>query len=149
MNTAISLLTFGGTICFLIALLHVAIIIAGPPAYRYFGAGEDLTTLAENNSVIPALLTVFIATVFAVFGLYGFSGAGEFSRLPFLGPILIMIGALFTMRGLALPVQLFNMLRQPQKTEIKEIFFSLISLFTGLSFLMGTKINWDFISNLQ
>lgn len=141
-------LTFGGIICFLIAILHVVIIIVGPSAYRYFGAGEDLTALAEKHSVIPTLVTVFIATILAVFGIYAFSGAGEFRTLPFLGPILIIIGSIFSVRGVALPFQLYTLLTKPHKAETKEIFFSLISLCAGFCFLYGTKMNWDFIFNL-
>ncbi len=140
-----TLLNFGGTVCFLIAILHVMIIIVGPSAYRYFGAGEDLSTLAEQQSIIPTLVTAFIATVIAMFGLYAFSGAGEITRMPFLGPILIIIGSIFSLRGLILPIQLFQLLTRPHRVEIKEIFFSIIAMITGYCFLYGTYLNWDFI----
>ncbi|WP_027721359.1 hypothetical protein [Maridesulfovibrio zosterae] len=143
------LLNFGGTICFLIAILHVVIIIVGPKAYRYFGAGEDLSSLAEKNSAIPTMVTAFIATVLAIFGMYAFSGAGEFRPMPFMGPILIMIGSIFSIRGLVLPFQLYTLLFHPKKADPKEIFFSLISLCTGFCFLYGTRINWDFITSLN
>ncbi|CCO25153.1 hypothetical protein [Maridesulfovibrio hydrothermalis] len=143
------LLNFGGIICFLIAILHVVIIIAGPSAYRYFGAGEDLAAMAESNSILPTLLTTFIAGILAMFGVYAFSGAGQISRMPFLGPILIMIGSIFTLRGLVLPVQLYTLLTRPRKAEIREIFFSLIALCTGVCFLLGTRLNWNFIFNIH
>ncbi|WP_320009048.1 hypothetical protein [Maridesulfovibrio sp.] len=145
MHNAVDLLTFGGIVCFIIAILHIVIIVAGPKAYRYFGAGEDLSKLAEKNSPIPALLTAFIATVIAVFGLYAFSGAGKFVRLPLLGPILVIIGSIFSFRGLVLPVQLFGLLKNPHKADTKEILFSLIALVTGACILFGTTLNWNFI----
>ena len=145
MHNAADLLTFSGIVCFLIAILHIVIIIVGPKAYRYFGAGEDLSSLAEKHSIIPPLLTAFIATVIATFGLYAFSGAGKFTRLPLLGPVLIIIGTIFSIRGLILPVQLFNLLKNPHRTEVKEIIFSLIALLTGICLLYGTVLNWDFI----
>lgn len=145
MHNATDLLTFSGIVCSLIAILHIVIIIVGPKAYHYFGAGEDLTSLAEKHSPIPPLLTAFIATVIAVFGLYAFSGAGQFNRLPLLGPMLIIIGSIFSIRGFILPMQLFNLLKKPHKTEIKEIFFSIIALLTGICTLYGTILNWDFI----
>jgi hypothetical protein len=145
MHHAADLLTFGGIVCFLIATLHIVIIIVGPRAYRYFGAGEDLSSLAEKNSPIPVFLTTFIAAVIAIFGLYAFSGAGKFIRLPLLGPVLLVISAIFSIRGLALPVQLYGLLKNPHKTEVKEIFFSLIALLTGTCMLYGTTLNWDFI----
>ncbi|WP_415713393.1 hypothetical protein [Maridesulfovibrio sp.] len=140
-----TLLTFGGIVCFLIAILHIVIIVVGPTAYRYFGAGEDLSTLAEKHSLIPPFLTAFIATVLATFGLYAFSGAGKFNRLPLLGPVLLIISTIFCLRGLALPMQLFGLLKNPHKTEIKEILFSFISLILGVCLLYGTALNWDFI----
>jgi hypothetical protein len=145
MHNAADLLTFSGIVCFLIAILHIVIIIVGPKAYRYFGAGEDLTSLAEKHSPIPPLLTAFIATVIATFGLYAFSGAGKFTRLPLLGPVLIIIGCIFSIRGLILPAQLFNLLKNPHKTETKEIFFSVIALLTGICLLYGVVLNWNFI----
>ncbi|NDV24566.1 hypothetical protein [Desulfovibrio sp. JC022] len=145
MHNAADLLTFSGIVCFLIAILHIVIIIVGPKAYRYFGAGEDLSSLAEKHSPIPPLLTVFIATIIAAFGLYAFSGAGKFARMPMLGPVLIIIGSIFSIRGLILPVQLFNLLKNPHKTETKEIFFSIIALLTGFCLLYGTFLNRDFI----
>ncbi|WP_432735692.1 hypothetical protein [Maridesulfovibrio sp. FT414] len=148
MYDSVTLLNFGGTVCFLIALLHVAIIVVGPRAYRYFGAGEDLSTLAEKNSIIPTLVTAFIASIIAMFGVYAFSGAGEISRMPFLGPILVIIGSIFSLRGLALPVQLYQMVTRPQKAEIREIIFSLIALVTGFCFLYGTHLNHEFIFNI-
>lgn len=138
-------LRLAGIICFLIAILHVAIIVIGPQAYRYFGAGEDLSSLAERNSVIPPLLTAFIAGILAMFGVYAFSGIGAVSRMPQLGPVLLLIGSIFTIRGMFLPSQLYQLLARPHKAEIKEIIFSLISLITGFCFLYGTKLNWDFI----
>ncbi|HAS87857.1 MAG TPA: hypothetical protein DCS48_00885 [Desulfovibrio sp.] len=145
MHNAADLLSFSGIVCFLIAILHIVIIIVGPKAYRYFGAGEDISSLAERHSIIPPLLTVFIATVIAVFGLYAFSGAGKFARLPLLGPVLIVIGVIFSIRGLILPVQLYQLFKRPHQTETKEIFFSIITLLTGICTLYGTVLNWAFI----
>lgn len=146
MHNPVTLLTFGGIICFMIAILHVAIIVVGPTAYQYFGAGEDLTDMAKKGSIIPAMVTAFIATVIAMFGIYAFSGAGAIGRMPFLGPVLIIVGSIFTLRGLFLPYQLFTLLSRPHQVEVKEIFFSFISLITGFCFLYGTSLSWAFIA---
>lgn len=147
MHNPIILLTLGGVICFLIAILHVVIIVVGPSAYHYFGAGEDLTKMSRRGSILPAMLTAFIATILSVFGLYAFSGTGAIGPMPFRGPVLIMIGAIFSLRGLVLPYQLYTLLSKPQKAELKEIFFSLIALITGICFLYGTMMNREFIFN--
>ncbi|RRN43929.1 hypothetical protein EHV23_11090 [Lautropia dentalis] len=50
----------------LVALLHVFVIINGAPAYRFFGAGETLASMAEQGSWLPGVLTAGIALVFVV-----------------------------------------------------------------------------------
>ena len=55
-----------------VAVLHVVIIFIGAEAYRYFGAGEEMATGAEQGSTIPELITIGIVFVFIVFGLYAF-----------------------------------------------------------------------------
>lgn len=82
------------------ALLHAAIIVGGSPWYRFFGAGERMATLAERGSHYPAMLTACIALVLGVWTLYALSGAGIVRPLPFLRPILVIIAAVFTLRGL-------------------------------------------------
>ncbi|HEY3052961.1 MAG TPA: hypothetical protein VGK04_06170, partial [Thermoanaerobaculia bacterium] len=55
-----------------ITVLHIVIVFVGAPGYRYFGAGEQIARLAEQGSPVPALLTLCIAAIFAVFSLYAF-----------------------------------------------------------------------------
>jgi hypothetical protein len=82
------------------ALLHVAIILGGPAWYRAFGAGERMARLAARGAVYPALLTAAIASVLAVWALYGLSGAGVIRRLPLLRPVLVGIAGVYGARGL-------------------------------------------------
>jgi hypothetical protein len=82
------------------ALLHVAIIFGGPGWYRAFGAGERMARLAARGAVYPALLTAGIASVLAVWALYGLSGAGVIRRLPLLRPALVVIAGVYGTRGL-------------------------------------------------
>lgn len=51
-----------------VAALHLGIVVAGAPGYRFFGAGEELATLAEGGSWIPALVTLGLAVAFALSG---------------------------------------------------------------------------------
>src|SRR5688572_2679086 len=83
----------------LVALLHVYVIAQGPWAYRFFGAGEQLATLAERGSWIPALLTSGITLVFLVFAAYYFAGAGWLPEPPLFRIGLIGIAAIYTLRG--------------------------------------------------
>ena len=135
-------LILGGVLSFAVALLHVVMIFIGAPAYRYFGAGEDMATAAESGSAFPALLTLFLAGIFAIWGFYGLSGAGVIWRLPLLKIALILIGAIYTLRGVAVFQQLFQIATSSVEVAPREIVFSLVSLVIGLAYLIGTISNW-------
>lgn len=99
----------GGILSILAALLHIAIIIGGPDWYRTFGAGEEMTLMAEEGSWIPAITTFAIFIILFTWGIYAFSGVGLIRRLPFLRSILILISGIYLLRGIALfPVLLFD-----------------------------------------
>ncbi len=135
-------LVLGSILSFAVALLHVVIIFIGAPAYRYFGAGEDMAMAAESGSAFPALLTLSLAGIFAIWGFYGLSGAGVIRRLPLLKIALILIGAVYTIRGVAVFQQLFHIATSSVEVAPREIVFSLVSLIIGLAYLIGTISNW-------
>ncbi len=135
-------LKLGGILSFAVALLHVIIIFVGASAYRYFGAGEDMATAAESGSAFPALLTFVLVAVFAIWGFYGLSGAGVIRRLPLLKIALLLIGAVYTLRGVAVFQQLFQIAASSAEVAPREIVFSLVSLVIGLAYLIGTVISW-------
>lgn len=135
------LLKFGGILSFAVALLHIAIIFIGAPAYRYFGAGEDIATAAESGSAVPAVLTLILVAIFAIWGFYGLSGAGVIRQLPLLKIALILIGAIYTLRGFAVVQQLFQIATSSLAVAPREIVFSVVSLIIGLAYLSGTILN--------
>lgn len=81
-----------------IALLHIYIVYAGAPAYRYFGAGEWMARKAEHGSMIPALVTLAIAAVFFLFSFYNLAGA-KIVAMPFSYYILLAVSVVFLLRG--------------------------------------------------
>ena len=135
-------LKLGGILSFAVALLHVIIIFVGASAYRYFGAGEDMATAAESGSAFPALLTFVLTAVFAIWGFYGLSGAGVIRRLPLLKIALLLIGAVYTLRGVVVLQQLFQIATSSAEVAPREIVFSLVSLIIGLAYLIGTVTSW-------
>jgi putative oxidoreductase len=94
-------LILASLINFAISGLHVYIITQGAPAYRFFGAGEKMAQAAEKGSSIPALVTLGIALVFFVWGLYALAGARVISELPWTRAIL-MVTAIYVARGLVI-----------------------------------------------
>lgn len=128
----------GGAASVGVGVLHVAIVVVGPSAYRYFGAGEAMAAQAQRGSPVPGIVTGLIAAVFFLFGLYGFSGAGLIRRLPALDKVLAAIGAIFTLRGvLVFPLAASVALHLRWKATPKDALFSLVSLLIGIGYLAG------------
>ncbi len=132
-------LLFGGILSLIAALLHIAIIIGGPDWYRAFGAGEEMAVMAEEGSWYPAFVTSGIAFVLFLWALYGFSGAGLVRRLPLLKTSLVVISAIYLIRGLAVIPIYFLM---PEIIDSFLIWSSLICLVYGISYAVGTKQIW-------
>jgi hypothetical protein len=139
-HAARTLLLIGGVFSSAIAMLHVVIVFVGAPAYRYFGAGEDMAHLAEAGSWVPPLLTLAIALVFAVWASYGFSGAGLIRRLPLLRAALLTIGLIFSLRGLSIVPQVVALVQSDRSVMHRAVVFSLVSLTCGIIYLAGTTM---------
>ena len=131
-----SWLVGAGVLSASIAVLHVAIIVAGPRGYVYFGAG-DLAPLAAAGSPMPALLTAGLALLFGVWSWYAFAGAGLVRRPPLLWLGLWVIGAIYSARGLALVPELLALWRGSASPPARYAIFSLVALTAGLVYLVG------------
>ncbi len=142
MNTLGSiLLLLAAVAVFLIALLHIAIIFIGRNGYGYFGAAQ-LIPLLDKGSPWPAIITFLLAAIFAVCGVYGLSGAGVLPHLPLLRLGLIAIGAVFTLRGLALVKEIPQFVSHSTSFPARELVFSSVSLVIGLLYLAGLILRW-------
>lgn len=119
-----------------VALLHIAVIVIGPAAYRYFGA-PDLAPLAERGSPAPALVTSALVVVFAVWALYAFSGAGLVRPLPLLRPALLGIGSIYTLRGLLFIPEVVYIVMGKHLAPRMAV-FSAVSLAIGILYLVGS-----------
>jgi hypothetical protein len=118
---------------FAISGLHIYIITQGAPAYRSFGAGEQMARAAEKGSSIPALVTFGIAFVFFVWGLYTLAGARVIPELPWTRAILIAIAVIYVLRGAGVVfVPMFGI-----KLDAFLIVTSLVSLTAGWLHAMG------------
>ena len=123
------------------SLLHVAIIIGGPDWYRFFGAGERMTRLAARGSVYPPLITAGIAAILGAWTLYALSGARVIRRLPFVRPALVLIAAVYVLRG-ALGVPAVLLVDDPYMRELRSrpafmIVSSVVCVGLGLCYALG------------
>jgi hypothetical protein len=133
-------LTLAAALCFAIALVHTALIFMSPYAYGFVGAPQ-LGRAEAAGYAYPDLMSAGLTLVFAAFGAYALSGAGRIRRLPLLTVALVLIGAVFTLRGLVLFPQLAQLAAgtgAPPRMAV----FSLVSLVTGIAFLAGTRSRW-------
>ena len=94
-------LVVAGCLSAVAALMHIGCIAFGAPWYRFFGAGEQMAVMAEQGMIKPTIITSFIVVVLSIWSLYAFSAAGVIGRLPFIRLALIVITAIYLVRGIA------------------------------------------------
>lgn len=125
-------------IYFSIAILHGYIIFAGAPAYRYFGAGEQMATQAEQGSWIPAATTSFIVLVFIIWGVYALSAARVIKPVFLTRTALtVILGILFLRGGLPFLAAIFMPL------DSFTVISSFIVLSIGIIHAVGMHQIWD------
>ncbi len=132
----------GGVLSLIASVLHIACIVGGPDWYRYFGAGEAMARAAERGEAYPALLTLAIAAILALWGAYAFAGAGLIRRLPLMRTALVAITAVYLLRGLAL----IPALTVPAMGGAFNIWSSVIVLGYGIAHAVGTVRAWPSLS---
>jgi hypothetical protein len=136
-------LVTGGWLSLSASALHLACIVGGPDWYRFFGAGEALAQAAERGEAYPALVTLGIAVVLALWAAYAFAGAGKIGRLPLMRTALVAISAIFLARGAAL----VPALAIPAMGGTFNIVSSLIVLVYGICYAVGTWRAWPQLSD--
>jgi hypothetical protein len=129
----------GAAASFALVLLHLAVIVAGAPAYAFFLAGERMVDLAQVHSLIPTLITGGLAFAFAVFGSYALAGAG-FLELPGTRVLVAAIGCIYTLRGLLIipEAMMVHFLDRP----VRALLFAAVSLAIGVIHLVGVAVRW-------
>ncbi len=136
-------LVIGAGGSFFVAVLHVFVIIKGAEAYRYFGAGEEFARASDAGLLFPAIATSVIVLIFTVLGVYALSGAGVVRALPFFRAVILFTGIVYTLRGLALVVELsaaLNLFAWRDGIRAQDPYFSLVSLCLGLIHLWGWRM---------
>ena len=126
------LLVAGGLLSLMAGIGHIVMIPFGGRALRYFGAGEELARMADEGSIVPAIVTGGVAAVLSIFGAYALSGAGVIRRLPLVGWVVAGITAVFLIRGAGVVFQIVA-----DTGPVRDVVFSFIALGIGLLYLFG------------
>ena len=138
-------LVVAGGLSLIASALHFACIVGGPDWYRFFGAGEEMAVAAERGEIFPAVLTAVIAIILAIWAAYAFAGAGLIRRLPLMRTALVVITAVYLLRGaLIIPA-----LTVPAMGNPFNIWSSAIVLAYGLVYLIGTWRAWPSLSRKE
>lgn len=137
-------LAAGGTLSAIASLLHLGCIVGGPSWYRALGAQERMARMAEQGKLEPAIITLGIALMLAVWAAYAFSGAGLIPRLPLLRTGLVVICATYLARAAALPLMIRYWPGNLSATFLTVS--SAIVLVFGLVHLIGLVTGWAQLS---
>lgn len=140
-------LVIAGIFSFVASALHLGIIFGGPKWYRFFGAGERMAQQAEINPIKPAVITLCIALVLVIWGLYAWSGAGIVPKLPLLKLGLVLITSIYIVRGIGGIAAPFISEHPAVKENSKAfwIWSSLICLLLGVIHLLGVVTLWQYL----
>jgi hypothetical protein len=134
----------GGWLSIAASLIHVATIFGGPDWYRFFGAGEPLARAAERGMWTPHLMALAIAALLTIWAAYAFSGAGLIRRLPLLRTGLVVISAIYLLRGLMVLAP--DLMSRPDLSAQFMLWSSLIVLVYGICYALGTWRAWPYLS---
>lgn len=136
-------LVIAAWLSFAASLLHGACVVGGPDWYRFFGAGEAMAQAAQRGEAYPALVTLAIAAILALWAAYAFAGAGLIRRLPLMRTALVAISLIYLLRGaLIVPA-----LTVPGMGGTFNIVSSLVVLLFGLCYAVGTWRAWPSLSH--
>lgn len=133
------MLKFGGYINMLIAAGHVIGLAWAGKMFEVTGIGKEMNELAQVHASLPYLLTIFVAIIFFIFGLYGLSADGKIRKLPFLKLGIFSIAGIYIIRGIG--ELLFDISRQ-EASPMTETLYSLVALGIGILFLTGGLKKW-------
>ena len=123
---------------FLMAICQT-IISVSPAAAAYFGAPPPLL----QNRMQLFLIGEAAALIFAIFGLYGLSGAGSIRHLPLLRLGLIGISSAYLLRGLFIILTILAIFGVSEgETPIQGVTSHLVFLAAGVAYAVETVLNW-------
>ena len=124
----------GAYLNILIAILHILCLYKASYFFEITGVGENMRRNAEIYPLLPYVITLVVAIIFFVFGLYGLSAAGRFRKLPFLKVGVFSIAVIYLIRGIIGCI--INIFKE-EPFLWYHLIFSLFALVIGVFYLLG------------
>ncbi len=109
------MLKIGGLLNIIIAVSHIIGLFWAEQMFEKTGAGEGMKELAQIHYSIPYLLTIFVAIIFFLFGIYGVLANSKIRKLPFLKPVIFGIAFIYLFRGIG--EQSYNLIKGTTTTS--------------------------------
>ena len=134
---------------FIVAALHATMPFFLPEAYRFFGGPGQINFADKGAELVIVVECYCLSAIFAVWGLYALSGAGVLRRLPLLRLGLLVIGGVYTLRGLLLIQEIIASLQGKMQGIEYQMCFSVVSLLIGIFYLAGIIRAWKDLSQLN
>ncbi len=94
-------LRLGAILHFIIAIGHLGCLFALDEAFDAYGIKDVMYNMVFGHAWMFYALTVCLALVFALAGLYALSASGDIHRLPLTRTAIIVIIVLYSLRALA------------------------------------------------
>ncbi len=132
------MLRVGGVINIIISFAHLIGLIWAKQMFEVTGIGKEMSELSQTNATLPYLLTIFVAIVFFIFGLYGLSADGKFRKLPLLKTAIFVIAGIYLFRGIGEIIA--DKIQGTNSTT--ETIYSLVAIGIGLLFFIGGLRKW-------
>jgi hypothetical protein len=132
------MLKIGGILNIIIAVAHIIGLFWAEQMFEKTGVGEGMKELAQIHYSIPYLLTVFVAIIFFLFGIYGVLADSKTKKLPFLKLGVFSIAFIYLFRGIG--EQSYNLIKGTTTTS--ETIQSIVALIIGSLFLFGGLKKW-------
>jgi hypothetical protein len=127
-------LQIGGIFSLAFAVFQVSAIWWPQKLLIYFGGPVNMQA---ENPVCYIVVCLCVGILVGLCGLYALSGAGKFRQLPFLRTVLVVVAAVFILRGFLIIPILKIMFTNPENTVFRFLVFSIIALGVGIIHLVG------------
>ena len=127
------MLKIGAWFNLILAVIHIIGLLWASAMFKVTGIVKEMAALAELHRALPYALTILVAFVFFVFGLYGLSASGNFRRLPCTKFMIWSIAVIYLLRGAG--ELIYDSLQNTN--SFTETLYSVIALIIGGIYLKG------------